>query len=172
MNFFVFKPPYTEYPAIDLRENTTGYDFVICEEEYVETPIYIETTKVATRNGIIRIGEEEYVDFVLDTLGISFYKELFALLIERVVKKQRTMSYIKTVKHTQDVFIRYKNVEYLRTRIRDVFIYGGKEEIPMKKSDVSNKAVRAILAVHSFRRKDDFFYFDIDVKQIYIYQDF
>lgn len=172
MNFFVFKPPYTEYPVIDLRENRNGFDFFISEEEYVETPIYIETSKLTTRNGITRIGEEEYVDFILDPLGSSFLKELFENLIEKVVKYKETLSYSRTLKHTQSVFIQYKNVEYLRTRVRDVFIYGGKDEVPMKKSDISNKSVRAILGVHSFRKKDDFFYFYIDVKQIYIYEDF
>lgn len=170
MNFFVFKPPYTEFPRIDLRENTNGYDFSI--GEYVETPIYIETAKLTTRNGITRIGEEEYVDFILDPLGTSFLKELLENLIENVVKCNETLSYSRTVKHTRSVFIQYKNVEYLRTRVRDVFIYGGKDELPMKKSDVSDKVVRAILAIHSFRKKDEFFYFDIDVKQIYIYEDF
>jgi hypothetical protein len=92
MNFFVFKPPYIEYPAIDLRENGNSYEFYV-GGEYVESPIYIETTKLATRNGIFRIGEDEYVDFILDPLGSSFLKELLGNLIEKVVQCQSELSY-------------------------------------------------------------------------------
>lgn len=171
MNFFVFKPPYIEYPVIDLRENGNNYEFYV-GGEYMESPIYIETAKLATRNGIFRIGEDEFVDLILDPLGSSFLKELLGNLIEKVVQCQNELSYRKITKYTQSVFIQYKNVEYLRCRVRDVFVYGGKEELPMKKSDVSNKMVRAILGVQSFHKKDDFFYFNLEVKQIYIYDDF
>ena len=169
MNFFVFKPPYTEYPQIDLREN--GREFYISDDTYVESPIYIETPKLQLRNGIIRFGNDEYVDLILDELTASFLKELCSDLIERVVQNKKELSYRQVIQYTRSLIIR-NDVEYLRANIRDVFIYGGKEELPMKKTELAKQNVRAILAIHSFCQKDDFFYFNAEVKQIYVYEDF
>jgi hypothetical protein len=172
MNFFVFKPPYTEFPEIDLREKNNEYEFYISGEEYVDTPIYIETPKLQLRNGIVKMGTEEFADLILDELLASFLKELCETLIERVVALRQKLSYRQTVEYTKSIIVRHCGVKYLRANIRDVFIYGGKDEIPMKKTELKNQSVRAILGVHSFCQKDDFFYFNIELKQIYVYEDF
>jgi hypothetical protein len=161
MNFFIFNPPYIEFPKIGIREN--GEFYIDEPSEYEQSDIYIQTPKLKLRREIGKTA-----DFILDHLTLNFLNEFFDELIKLFNKQhsEYTLRLLKT--HTRRPILEIDDIHFIQCKVKDVFICDEKTGLPVKKTDVKDQYLRPILAINSFKQNGDIFHFDVEVKQIYV----